>query len=117
MMSINLILKNLASVAIVLGVITGLSSITVAQSIDTVDKDVYQKNERDADGGDFGNIFNPIDMMHRSNLQRSRNGADFAEDTSNNLNKAAEEFKLLQQQRLQAQPTTADPSSEPTSNN
>lgn len=117
MMSINLTLKKLVQVAIVLGLTTGFSSMTVAQSIDDVDKDVYQKNEQDPDGGDLGNIFNPIDMMHRSNLQRSRTGSDFAEDTNNNLNKAAEEFKLLQQQRLQAQPSAANSSSEPSGEN
>ncbi|ACK66594.1 hypothetical protein PCC8801_2589 [Rippkaea orientalis PCC 8801] len=114
MMSIKVAFKKLALVALVFGTITGFSSVTVAQSLNRIDQDPYQKNEQNPEG-EFGNIFSPIDMMHNSNLQRSRNSSDFAEDTTNNLNKAAEEFKRIQQQRLEQD--SSNSSSEPTSLN
>ena len=101
MMSINIPLKQLSCVLIGLGTLGGIPQIILAQSIDVINEDnSYQSNEEDP-AGEFGDIFNPMDLMHRSNLQRSRNAGDFAEDTNNNLNKAAQEFKLLQQRRLQ----------------
>ncbi len=114
-MSVKLPLNKLSCLLILVGTVVGVAPMTVAQSINIVEeeKDIYQDNEKDP-AGEFGNIFNPMDLMHRSNLQRSRNASDFAEDTSNNLNKAAEEFKLMQQQRLQQQ--IPQSSSEPTIN-
>lgn len=101
MMSINMPLRQLSCVLIGLGTVGGIPQMVLAQSIDVINKDNgYQSNEQDP-AGEFGNIFNPMDLMHRSNLQRNRNAGDFAEDTNNNLNEAAQEFKLLQQRRLQ----------------
>ncbi len=61
----------------------------------------FQKNEIDSTGeSTFGSGFDPMQLIHNANFRRSRNGAEFAEDTQNNLNNAADEFKKLQQQRL-----------------
>lgn len=109
MMSINVPLRQLFSILIGLGTVSGIPKIILAQSVDVINEDNgYQNNEQEPTG-ELGNIFNPMDIMHRANLQRSRNAGDFAEDTNNNLNKAAQEFKLIQQRRLQQE------SSEPVS--
>ncbi|XLQ12179.1 MAG: hypothetical protein KPI85_03570 [cyanobacterium endosymbiont of Epithemia adnata isolate EadnSB Bon19] len=109
MMSINVPLRQLFSILIGFGTVSVIPQIILAQSVDVInEKNGYQSNEQESTG-ELGNIFNPMDLMHRSNLQRSRNAGDFAEDTNNNLNKAAQEFKLIQQKRLQQE------SSEPVS--
>ena len=55
-------------------------------------------------------------IIHNANLSRSRNAGEFADDTRRNLQKAADEFKLLQQQRLQQQINApASPGSDPIS--
>jgi hypothetical protein len=69
----------------------------------------FQKNEVDSMGeSTFGSGFDPMQMIHNANFRRSRNGAEFAEDTQNNLNNAAEEFKRLQQQRILEQTQDAE---------
>lgn len=77
----------------------------------------FQKNERSSQGSDFlGDGFNPLNLIHNANLRRSRNGADFAEDSQTNLNKAAADFKRQQQLRLQQQqaaPVAGGASSKP----
>ncbi|MGP0128458.1 MAG: hypothetical protein ACTMUB_04070 [cyanobacterium endosymbiont of Rhopalodia musculus] len=115
MMSINLPLRQLFCILISsLGTVGGIPQIILAQSVDVINEENnYQNNEQDP-AGELGNIFNPMDLMHRSNLQRSRNAGDFAEDTNNNLNKAAQEFKLIQQRRLQQE--SSEPFSNSTSN-
>jgi hypothetical protein len=70
----------------------------------------YQENERDSfTGGNFGNNFNPMDLIHNSNFRRSRNSAEFQEDTQTELQNAADEFKRQQQERIQNQPTETFP--------
>ncbi|WP_267383701.1 hypothetical protein [Cyanobacterium sp. uoEpiScrs1] len=100
-MSIKMPLRQLSSILISLGLISGIPRVMLAQPIDVIDEENgYQNREQDP-AGELGNIFNPMNLMHRSNLERSRNAGDFAEDTNNNLNKAAQEFKLIQQRKLQ----------------
>ena len=113
-MSINVPLRQLSCILIILGALGGIPRIMLAQSVDVINEENgYQGNEQEP-AGELGNIFNPMNLMHRSNLQRSRNAGDFAEDTNNNLNKAAQEFKLIQQRRLQ--PESSEPVSDSTSN-
>jgi hypothetical protein len=90
--------------------VLGFNSITLAQSEDYPSVDgllqpntqgELQKNEIDSTGeSTFGSGLDPMQLMHNANFQRSRNGAEFAEDTRNNINNAANEFKKLQQQRI-----------------
>ncbi|MEL4894405.1 hypothetical protein [Crocosphaera sp. Alani8] len=96
------ITKKLVVFLALLGTTVGLAPLTVAQSIDRVDKDTYQSNERDPNG-DLGNFMNPLDLMHRANLERSRNGSEFADDTRTNLSEAADSFREAQRQLLEAQ--------------
>ncbi|ACB52102.1 unknown [Crocosphaera subtropica ATCC 51142] len=94
--------KNIAVMLTLLGVTLGLAPVTVAQSIDQVDKKPYQSNEKNPNG-DMGDFMNPLNLMHRANLERSRSGGEFAEDTRNNLSEAAKSFKEAQRQMLEAQ--------------
>ncbi|WP_035798101.1 hypothetical protein [Crocosphaera chwakensis] len=94
--------KKIAVILTLLGTTLGLAPVTVAQSIDQVDKP-YQSNERDPNGSELGDFMNPLGLMHRANLERSRSGGEFAEDTRNNLSEAAKSFKEAQRQMLEAQ--------------
>lgn len=46
---------------------------------------------------------NPLGLMHRANLERSRGGGEFAEDTRNNLSEAAKSFEKLKSGFLEQQ--------------
>lgn len=76
----------------------GPMSMAVAQNIDP-QSDTYQQNEQDALYRDIN--INPMDVIHNSNLSQSRNLEQFTQDTSQNINDAAAEYKRLQQQRLE----------------
>ncbi len=96
------IAKKLVVFLTLVGTIVGLAPITVAQSIERVDKNPYQSNERNPNG-ELGDFMNPLGLMHRANLERSRNGGEFAEDTMNNLSEAAKSFREAQRQLIEAQ--------------
>ncbi|MFM8297573.1 MAG: hypothetical protein ACKN9A_03890 [Microcystis aeruginosa] len=72
----------------------------LAQSLNPSQPD-YQKNERSSDGRDALGGFDPLDLIHNSNFRRSRDGSEFQEDTRNNINQAAEEFKRKQREQLE----------------
>ncbi|MFM1843778.1 MAG: hypothetical protein RLZZ490_2521 [Cyanobacteriota bacterium] len=70
----------------------------------------FNANEVDPTKQGLGNGFDPMSLIHNANLSRSRNGVDFAEDTQRTLNEAADQFKKLQQQRLEQMPSqSTDP--------
>lgn len=96
--------QKLAFVFTLVGSLAGLAPMMVAQSVDLLNtnKDPYQSNEAKPNG-ELGNFMNPLGLMHRANLERSRDGGEFAEDTRNSLNEAAKSFKEIQRQRLQEQ--------------
>jgi hypothetical protein len=87
-----------------LGAVLGVSSFeqsALAQTIESQQPREYQSNEEDTFGRNALGGFNAMELMHRANLSRSRDSAEFQEDTNTNLDKAAQEFKRLQLQRLQ----------------
>ncbi|MEA5532496.1 hypothetical protein [Crocosphaera sp. XPORK-15E] len=96
--------QKLAFVFTLVGSLTGLAPMMVAQSVDfgNTNQDPYQSNEAKPNG-EMGNFMNPLGLMHRANLERSRGGGEFAEDTINGLNEAAKSFKEIQRQRLEQQ--------------
>ncbi len=94
--------KKLVVFLTLLGTTVGFAPLTIAQSIEQVDRDPYQSNERNPNG-DLGDFMNPLGLMHRANLERSRNGGEFAEDTRDNLSEAAKSFREAQRQLLEAQ--------------
>ncbi len=73
-----------------------------AQTYNPSQSTTFQRNEKDASGLNSGVIdgFNPLDLIHNSNFQR-RSASDFQEDSNEEINKAAEEFKRRQLQQLQ----------------
>ena len=98
--------KKLVVFLTLLGTTVGLAPLTMAQSIEQVDRKPYQSNEKNPNG-ELGDFMNPLGLMHRANLERSRNGGEFAEDTRNNLSEAAKSFREAQRQLLEAQGANA----------
>lgn len=88
------------------GLLMGIEKSAFAQLQNSQEPTIYQNSEQDPSKGSFSG-FDPASLIHNANLSRSRNGADFATDTQDNLNKAANDFKRQQQLRLQAQPIEA----------
>lgn len=69
----------------------------------------FTANEVDPSKPGLGGGFDPMSLIHNANLSRSRNGTDFADDTQRTLNEAADQFKKMQQQRLQQMQQSSDP--------
>ncbi len=105
--------KKVAVVLTLLGTTLGVIPTTVAQTIDQVDRNPYQSNERDPNG-ELGDFMNPLGLMHRANLQRSRNGGEFAEDTHDNLSEAARNFREAQMRAIEAQQSPQNSAEVPT---
>lgn len=104
-------------VAIALSLVGAASHLpgpALSQSLEGSQPVEYQRNEVDGTGiSSLGTNFDPMQLIHNSNFSRSRNASEFAEDTRDSLNSAAEEFKRLQRQQLQGQPPAALPEMTP----
>ena len=86
--------------------IAGFNSLAVAQS--SADDLGYQSNEKDPTYGDAPGGLNPMDLMHRAQQLGGRSAAEFYQESQVQINDSANDFKRLQQQRLeQQQPTTS----------
>jgi hypothetical protein len=102
------LVKPLALSLGICGLLMGIEKSAFAQLQNSQEPPTYQNSEQDPSKGAFSG-FDPASLIHNANLSRSRNGVDFAEDTQENLNKAANDFKRQQQLRLQNQPVEATP--------
>ena len=102
------LVKPLALSLGICGLLMGLEKSAFAQLQNLQEPPTYQNSEQDPNKGAFSG-FDPASLIHNANLSRSRNGADFAQDTQDNLNKAANDFKRQQQLLLQNQPVQATP--------
>ena len=75
-----------------------------AQSKKPINTDSYQNGKNyETEGSE--NLINPLNLMHKTNFQRSRNGGEFIEDTMDNLSEATKSFrenriKAIRQQEL-----------------
>jgi len=96
----KMLLKSSLFLATILLVGADFNPQLLAQSLNPSQPD-YQKNERSSDGRDALGGFDPLDLIHNSNFRRSRDGSEFQEDTRNNINQAAEEFKRKQREQLE----------------
>lgn len=96
----KMLIKSSLLLGTILLVGADFNSQGLAQSLNPSQPD-YQKNERSSDGSDGLGGFNPLDLIHNTNFRRSRDGAEFQEDTRNNINEAAEEFKRKQREQLE----------------
>jgi hypothetical protein len=81
--------------------ISSLNQASFAQVTNNQNSDGYQQNEQDSFGGQGG--FNPFNLIHNANLGISRSMGEFKQETEQNLNDAAAEFKRLQIERIRQQ--------------
>ncbi|MEC4985645.1 MAG: hypothetical protein SAJ37_20960 [Oscillatoria sp. PMC 1068.18] len=86
------------------GIISCLGqSATLAQNVDPQEGDVYQSNERDTFSGSLGDgSFNPFNLIHRANLTGDRSLDEFRQESTENLNNAADDFRRLQLERMRS---------------
>lgn len=90
--------KTLTICILTMGLMNLFTPITNAQNnVNSQQNQPFQSNERNPF---YGDGINPLDIIHNANFFNSRSGSDFAEDTDDNLNSAAESFKQQQQQRM-----------------
>ena len=87
--------------------VAGFNSSATAQS--SADDLGYQSNEKDPIYGDAPGGLNPMDLMHRSQQLNRRSQAEFNQESEAQINNSANDFKRLQQQRLEQQQPTVTP--------
>ena len=91
---------------VAMAIVAGFNSLAVAQS--SADELGYQSNEKDPTYGDAPGGLNPMDLMHRAQQLGGRSATEFYQESQVQINDSANDFKRLQQQRLeQQQPTTS----------
>jgi hypothetical protein len=91
--------------------VAGFNSLAVAQS--SADELGYQSNEKDPTYGDAPGGLNPLDLMHRAQQLNGRSAAEFNQESEVQINNSANDFKRLQQQRLEQQQQPATPVESP----
>jgi hypothetical protein len=57
----------------------------------------FQSNEQNPL---YGDGINPLQLIHNANFFNSRSGSEFMEDTNQNLDRATQDFKKQQQERM-----------------
>ena len=99
-------LSLMFALGVAFATVAGFNSVAVAQS--NADDLGYQSNEKDPTYGDAPGGLNPMDLMHRAQQLNGRSAAEFYQESQVQINDSANDFKRLQQQRLeqQQQPNT-----------
>jgi hypothetical protein len=92
-------LTSTISLGVVLTIIFGISESTLAQ-YKAPENDGYQSNEQDPLYGTGGTNFNPLELIHRANLNNGRSIEEFNTESEANIQNSADEFKRLQQERI-----------------
>ena len=77
-----------------------LPEATLAQSLLTDPSQDFQK-QGDAINGGTGQTFDPLNLIHNSNLRPSQSLEEFNQEQKQNLEEAATQFRAIQRQRLQ----------------
>ncbi|MEM6613382.1 MAG: hypothetical protein AAF652_14215 [Cyanobacteria bacterium P01_C01_bin.72] len=85
-------------VGIALALMYGINNSATAQ-IGTDDQG-YQSNEKNGIYGDAPAGLNPLDLIHRAQQSGGRSAEEFNQESQNQLNNSASDFKRLQQQRI-----------------
>ncbi len=98
--------KILATILISLGLIALLPNSIKAQAINQKEPEPFQSNEKNSI---YGDGINPMDLIHNANLLNNRSASDFAEDSNSNIDKAADEFKKQQLERMQQMQQQSNP--------
>ena len=101
--------KNLLNVLIltsgaVLGLISGLTEVSLAQTADDLG---YPTNERNPMTTTSGGL-NPLQLMHQLQLSNGRTMTEFMIDSQENINNAADDFKRQQQILIEQQTEAAN---------
>ncbi len=92
--------QTLIKISVNLGLILTTISPVLAQSVNEKPPQPFQSNEQDSL---YREGFNPMDLIHNSRFLNGRSSGDFATDTDENLDKAAQDFKKQQLERMQQQ--------------
>lgn len=100
-------IKHLLAITTTLG-LSLISALAIkAQSVNEKPPQPFQSNEQNPLYGEGG--INPMDLIHNANLLNNRSSADFISDTNENLDKAAQDFKQQQLERMQQQQLQSNP--------
>ena len=94
-----------ASITLGLSIACTLSLITPTLAQDNDQNGNYQSNEKDSMSGTLGGI-DPIDLIHNANLSNGRSSEEFNKDSQTQIQNSAEEFRRLQQERMQQDNST-----------
>jgi hypothetical protein len=103
------------SLGFTLALVSGFGQSSLAE-YKTPENDGYQSNEQDSFYGSGGTGFNPLELIHRANLNNGRSLEEFNSDSQLHLENSASEFKRLQQERLLQQQQQSIPESNPVNN-
>jgi hypothetical protein len=93
-------IKNLFAITASFGLILISASTNYAQSVNQEEPNPFQSNEQNPM---YGDGIDPMKLIHNMNLSTGRSGDEFIEDTNDNLDKAAEQFRKEQLLRIQQQ--------------
>ncbi|MCW6035259.1 hypothetical protein K4A83_03090 [Spirulina subsalsa FACHB-351] len=97
------------SLGVFLSFLGGATSPLLAQTNHNPSREGFQNNEVNSL---FGNTegLNPFDLIHRATMGNGRSLGDFRRDSNRQLNRASEEFRRLQLERMQQlqQPTESE---------
>jgi hypothetical protein len=99
----------LSSIAtLTLGIALSIASGGVGYAESASDLDTgFQSNEANSNyGTDLGTNFNPMNLIHQMNLNNGMNQQDFYNESQENINTAADDFKRQQHDRMLKQPET-----------
>lgn len=97
-------MKKIAIFLSVMGTLLSMGQLSVAQTDDTIKpNEGFQKNEIDTGESSLGGGLDPFQLIHNSNLRRSRTSSEFADDTRTQIESAAEQFKRQQQEQFAPQ--------------
>ena len=90
--------KFISALLISIGCIATVANSVNAQNYNSKDTDVFQSNEVDPLTGNSG--FNPMDLIHNANLLNIRNSEEFIQDSNEQIDSAASDFRKQQLQRM-----------------
>ncbi|MEL6579171.1 MAG: hypothetical protein AAFQ14_05435 [Cyanobacteria bacterium J06621_12] len=85
-------------IGMTLALVVGVNGSAAAQT--GTDAQGFQSNEKDGLYGDAPAGLNPLDLMHRAQQFNGRSAEEFNQESQNQLNNSASDFKRLQQQRI-----------------
>jgi hypothetical protein len=102
------------SLGIALALTSSLGFVSFAQSASDLDEG-FQSNEANSTyGTDLGSSFNPMQLIHRMNLNNGVNQQEFSTESKQNINSAADDFKRQQQERMLNQSSTNETTTDTT---